>query len=171
MAMCSSTSRDSSGRFQASKEPKAKPVQVWLKPDVLERLDTYCAFYGVGRGRAIGHLLQGALPDPNWLPPVIDLLEEAEPVAARDHEALHPHNDKGEALRSKPRFQAGDRACNKASSRCGVIADEPLLWIEPGPSPTGMRGEGHWSYAVAWDGDLGLTIRYAEYLLDPEGVA
>ena len=77
MATFSSPSRDSSGRFRSSKEPKAKPVQVWLKPDVLERLDTYCAFYGVGRGRAIGHLLQGALPDPNWLPPVLDLLEEA----------------------------------------------------------------------------------------------
>ena len=171
MAMFGSTSRDSSGRFQASKEPKAKPVQVWLKPDVLERLDTYCAFYGVGRGRAIGHLLQGALPDPNWLPPVIDLLEEAEPVASMDQGALHPHKDQGEALRPTPRFQASDRVCNKASGRCGVIADEPLLWIEPGPSPTGMRGEGHWSYAVAWDGELGLTIRYAEYLLEPERVA
>ena len=171
MAMFGSTSRDSSGRFQASKEPKAKPVQVWLKPDVLERLDTYCAFYGVGRGRAIGHLLQGALPDPNWLPPVIDLLEEAEPVASMDQGALHQHKDQGEALRPTPRFQASDRVCNKASGRCGVIADEPLLWIEPGPSPTGMRGEGHWSYAVAWDGELGLTIRYAEYLLEPERVA
>ena len=164
-------SRDSSGRFQASKETKAKPVQVWLKPDVLERLDTYCAFYGVGRGRAIGHLLQGALPDPNWLPPVIDLLEQAEPVVARDKQLHQPHNEEGETLRPMPRFQTGDRVCNKASGRCGVIADEPLLWIEPGPSSTGMRGEGHWSYAVAWDGELGLTIRYAEYLLDPEGVA
>jgi len=166
-----SSSRDSSGRFQANKEPKAKPVQVWLKPDVLERLDTYCAFYGVGRGRAIGHLLQGALPDPNWLPPVIDLLEEVEPRVAADNAPLHPHNDRGEAWRPESRFQAGDRVCNKASGRCGVIADEPLLWVAPGPSSTGMRGEGHWSYAVAWDGELGLTIRYAEYLLDPEGGA
>jgi len=171
MATFGSTSRDSSGRFRPSKEPKAKPVQVWLKPDVLERLDTYCAFYGVGRGRAIGHLLQGALPDPNWLPPVIDLLEEAEPVVAADKTLHHLQNDGGEALRPLCRFQAGDRVCNKASGRCGVIADEPLRWIEPGPSSTGMRGEGHWSYAVAWDGELGLTIRYAEYLLDSEGVA
>ena len=171
MAMFGSTFRDSSGRFKASKEPKAKPVQVWLKPDVLERLDTYCAFYGVGRGRAIGHLLQGALPDPNWLPPVIDLLEEAEPVASRDHDALYPHNDQGRALGPTPRFHAGDRVCNKASGRCGVIADKPLLWIEPGLSPSGMRNQGHWSYAVAWDGELGLTIRYAEYLLDPEPIA
>ena len=171
MATFGSTSRDSSGRFRPSKEPKAKPVQVWLKPYVLERLDTYCAFYGVGRGRAIGHLLQGALPDPNWLPPVIDLLEAAEPVAARDNQPLHPNNDQREALTPTLRFQVGDRVCNKASGRCGVIADEPLLWIEPGPSPSGMRNEGHWSYAVAWDGELGLTIRYAEYLLDPECVA
>ena len=163
-----STSRDSSGRYQPSKEPKAKPVQVWLKPDVLERLDTYCAFYGVGRGRAIGHLLQGALPDPNWLPPVIDLLAEAEPVAAGDKALHQPHNDERESFNPMPCFQAGDRVCNKASGRCGVIADEPLLWIEPGPSSTGMRGEGHWSYAVAWDGELGLTIRYAEYLLRSE---
>jgi len=171
MATFGSTSRDSSGRFRPSKEPKAKPVQVWLKPDVLERLDTYCAFYGVGRGRAIGHLLQGALPDPNWLPPVIDLLEEAEPVVAADKTLDPLQNDGGEALKPLCRFQAGDRVCNKASGRCGVIADEPLRWIEPGPSSTGMRGEGHWSYAVAWDGELGLTIRYAEYLLAPEGVA
>ena len=169
--MATSSSRDSSGRFRPSRDPKAKPVQVWLKPDVLERLDTYCAFYGVGRGRAIGHLLQGALPDPNWLPPVIDLLEEAEPVVAADKTLDPLQNDGGEALKPLCRFQAGDRVCNKASGRCGVIADEPLRWIEPGPSSTGMRGEGHWSYAVAWDGELGLTIRYAEYLLDSEGVA
>ena len=169
--MATSSSRDSSGRFRPSKDPKAKPVQVWLKPDVLERLDTYCAFYGVGRGRAIGHLLQGALPDPNWLPPVIDLLGEAEPVVAVDKAPHHPQNDGGEALRPVCRFHSGDRVCNKASGRCGVIADEPLRWIEPGPSSTGMRGEGHWSYAVAWDGEMGLTIRYAEYLLDSEGVA
>lgn len=166
-----SSSRDASGRFRPSKEPKAKPVQVWLKPDVLERLDTYCAFYGVGRGRAIGHLLQGALPDPNWLPPVIDLLEETEPEAAGDKEPDQSQNDPGAPLKPVSCFQAGDRVCNKASGRCGVIVDEPLLWIEPGPSSTGMRGEGHWSYAVAWDGELGLAIRYAEYLLAPEGVA
>ena len=56
--------RDPSGRFIASGDPPARPVQVWLKPDVLKRLDAYCALYGIGRGRAIGHLLQGALPDP-----------------------------------------------------------------------------------------------------------
>ena len=167
----SSMSRDSSGRFRAGKEPKAKPVQVWLKPDVLQRLDTYCAFYGVGRGRAIGHLLQGALPDPNWLPPVIDLLEEAEPLAAGGSELDRFNNEEGQALKPQPCFQVGDRVCNKASGRWGVIADEPMLWVEPGPSPSGMRGEGHWSYAVAWDGQLGLTIRYAEYLLDPESAA
>jgi hypothetical protein len=171
MAASRSTSRDSGGRFQASKEPKAKPVQVWLKPDVLQRLDTYCAFYGVGRGRAIGHLLQGALPDPNWLPPVIDLLEEAEPAATRGNEPDHSQHEQGRALKPMPCFQVGDRVCNKASGRCGVIADEPLLWVEPGPAPTGMRGEAHWSYAVAWDGQLGLTLRYAEYLLGPEDVA
>ena len=24
--------------------------------------------YGIGRGKAIGHLLKGALPDPSWVP-------------------------------------------------------------------------------------------------------
>ena len=171
MASFSSMSRDSSGRFRASKEPKAKPVQVWLKPDVLERLDTYCAFYGVGRGKAIGHLLQGALPDPNWLPPVIDLLKDAEPVVEGDNGLPQPQNEQGEASKPEPRFQAGDRVGNKASGRCGVISDEPLLWIEPGPWPTGIPREGHWSYSVAWDGELGLTIRYAEDLLEPEDAA
>ena len=169
MARSSSTSRDSSGRFRPSKEPKAKPVQVWLKPDVLERLDTYCAFYGVGRGRAIGHLLQGALPDPKWLPPVIDLLDEAETVVAADNQTQYLQHQPGEASSGpRPRYQPGDRVRNKASGRCGLIAEDALLWIDPGPSATGMRGEGHWSYPVAWDGELGLTIRYAEYLLSPE---
>ena len=171
MAVPRSTSRDSGGRFQASKEPKAQPVQVWLTPDVLQRLDTYCAFYGVGRGRAIGHLLQGALPDPNWLPPVIDLLEEADPVPQGSNGPAQLLNESAGDRQPTPRFQAGDRVCNRASGRSGVIADEPLLWVEPGPSATGMRGEGHWSYAVAWDGQMGLTIRYADYLLNPEVLA
>ena len=34
--------RDASGRFVSSGEPPARPVQVWLKPDVLERWDAYC---------------------------------------------------------------------------------------------------------------------------------
>ena len=102
---------------------------------------------------------------------MIDLLEEAEPLAAGGSEPDRFSNEEGQALKPQPCFQVGDRVCNKASGRWGVIADEPMLWVEPGPSPSGMRGEGHWSYAVAWDGQLGLTIRYAEYLLDPESAA
>ena len=56
--------RDANGRFRASGDPPARPVQVWLKPDVLKRLDAYFNLYGVGRGRAIGHLLQGACRPP-----------------------------------------------------------------------------------------------------------
>jgi hypothetical protein len=37
-------------------------VQVFLQPDVLERLDTYCKARGIGRGKAISHLLDGVLP-------------------------------------------------------------------------------------------------------------
>ena len=102
---------------------------------------------------------------------MIDLLDESESVVPGDKEAPHPQNDQGEALRPKPRFRAGDRVCSRASGHCGVITDELVLWIEPGPSPTGMRVEGHWNYPVAWDCELGLTIRYAEYLLAPEAVA
>lgn len=83
MAAPRSTYRYSGCCIQASKEPKAKPVQVWLKHDVFQQRDTYCAFFGVGGGRAIGHLLQGALPDPDSFPTVNDLLEEAEPASAR----------------------------------------------------------------------------------------
>ena len=52
-------------------------MQVCLKPDVLEQLDAYSNLYGVRRGRAIGHLLQGALPDPRWLPAGTALLESS----------------------------------------------------------------------------------------------
>jgi len=41
-----------------------------------------------------------------------------------------------------------------------------------GPSrcycPTVNCAHGHWTYAVAWDGQMGLTIRYAEDLLRPQ---
>ena len=41
-----------------------------------------------------------------------------------------------------------------------------------GPSrchlPNAEQRPGHWTYAVAWDGQMGLTIRYAEDLLRPQ---
>ena len=33
--------------------------------------------------------------------------------------------------------------------------------------PSGEWRSGHWVYPVAWDGQSGLTIRYAEDLLRP----
>lgn len=54
-----------------------------------------------------------------------------------------------------PSLQVGDRECNKASGRCGVIADEPLLWVEPERSHTGMRvertGVTPWPGTFSWD--------------------
>ena len=64
-----------------------------------------------------------------------------------------------------PLFQAGDRISNNSGRRHGVIAEEPCLWAEPVPQPNGEQRPGHWTYAVAWDGQMGLTIRYAEDLL------
>jgi hypothetical protein len=34
-----------------------------------------------------------------------------------------------------------------------------------GAAANGEQRPGHWTYAVAWDGQMGLTIRYAEDLL------
>lgn len=148
---------------------------MWLKPDVIERLDAYCLFYGVGRGRAIGHLLQGALPDPSWLPQRPSFLEEpadgpevcSETLEETIPEAAPSHTSAAE--RPKPLFQAGDRISNNRGGRHGVIAAEPCQWVEPVRLSSGEHRPGHWSYAVAWDGQKGLTIRYAEDLLRPWG--
>ena len=147
---------------------------MWLKPDVLERLDSYCLFYGVGRGRAIGHLLQGALPDPSWLPQRPVFLEEPSDGAeacTRTPAETTPEADPSlpsAAERQMPLFQAGDRISNNSGRRHGVIAEEPCLWAEPVLLPNGEQRPGHWTYAVAWDGQMGLTIRYAEDLLRPQ---
>ena len=148
---------------------------MWLKPDVLERLDSYCLFYGVGRGRAIGHLLQGALPDPSWLPQRPVFLEEPSDGAeacTRTPAETTPEADPSlpsAAERQMPLFHAGDRISNNSGRRLGVISDEPRQWVEPVRLPSGEQRPGHWTYAVAWDGQMGLTIRYAEDLLRPGG--
>ena len=156
-------------------------MQVWLKPDVLDRLDAYCAFYGVGRGRAIGHLLKGALPDPSWIPASAGFLEDAiagealdRDAQADDHDGNRAASDQDpeltaliDAPRPVPLFRAGERVCNNSGGRMGVIAEEPRQWVAPVRLATGALREGHWTYAVAWDGQMGLTIRYAEDLLRP----
>ena len=174
--------RDASGRFLSSGEPPARPVQVWLKPDVLERLDAYCSLYGIGRGRAIGHLLQGALPDPRWLPAGITLLNQASDPQSEDAErtdavptalGLSTRGDDQDSElaalsampRSQPLFKSSDRVANSIGTRLGSISDEPLQWIASVRLADGTLRSGHWSYAVAWDGQAGLTIRYSEDLL------
>lgn len=174
--------RDASGRFQASGEAPAKPVKVWLKPDVLKRLDAYCTLYGIGRGRAIGHLLQGALPDPQWLPAGVSLLHSlsdmepsfrddspGEPAAASvsSDDADPELSALMTAPPSQPLFRAGDRVANRQGSRCGSIAAEPCQWVAPRRLANGDLRLGHWSYAVVWDGQAGLIINYAEDLLKP----
>jgi hypothetical protein len=154
---------------------------------VLERLDAYCLFYGVGRGRAISHLLQGALPDPSWLPQRPVFLEEPSDgteactgtpagTTSESDPSLPSASDQtaplmqssADANRPPPLFQSGDCISNNSGRRHGVIAEEPCLWAEPVPLPNGGQRPGHWTYAVAWDGQMGLTIRYAEDLLRPQ---
>ena len=159
--LTSPPSRDSNGRFRASGDAKARPVQVWLKPDVLKRLDAYCAFYGVGRGRAIGHLLQGALPDPSWHPQLKHLIDDGMEPSPSDEA------ENSSESRPAPRFRSGDRVTNNSVARHGEIASEPIVWVKSVVQSCGTVREGHWSYAVAWDGHMGLTIRYAEDLLLP----
>ena len=67
-----------------------------------------------------------------------------------------------------PLFQSGDRISNNSGRRHGVIAEEPCLWAESAPLTNGEKRPGHWTYAVAWDGQMGMTIRYAEDLLRPQ---
>ncbi|QNJ16488.1 hypothetical protein SynA1840_00942 [Synechococcus sp. A18-40] len=128
-------------------------------------------FYGVGRGRAIGHLLQGALPDPSWLPQRPVFLEEPSDgteACTGTPAGSTPEADPSitsAAARPMPLFQAGDRISNNSGRRHGVIAEEPCLWAEPVLLPNGEQRPGHWTYSVAWDGQMGLTIRYAEDLL------
>lgn len=89
-------------------------MQVWLKPDVLERLDSYCNLYGVGRGRAIGHLLQGALPDPRWLPAGTALLESS-----------------GEGDATEPRSTGPGDAVSSTAVEPGTIPSFSLLRHNP----------------------------------------
>ena len=140
---------------------------MWLKPDVLQRLDAYCALYGVGRGRAIGHLLKGALPDPNWLPTSSHLLDGDASVQGLPGEegAEVGEEVSRNAFRPSPSFRAGDSVTNNSGTRRGVIDGERPRWISASQLASGERRDGHWSYAVAWDGQMGLTISYAEDLL------
>ena len=134
--------------------------------------------YGIGRGRAIGHLLKGALPDPSWVPHDVALPghgdAESAATGGMDLEFEESADDSGsdpelDQLRRQPRpaarFQVGDRVSNNSQARYGVIAPESRQWIEAVRLPGGDLRVGHWSYAVAWDGQMGFTIRYAEDLL------
>jgi len=69
--------------------------------------------------------------------------------------------------RIAPRFRSGDRVTNNSLTRHGEIASEPIVWVKSAVQTSGTVRDGHWSYAVAWDGQMGLTIRYAEDLLLP----
>ena len=133
--------------------------------------------YGIGRGRAIGHLLKGALPDPSWIPNDLALLGQGDAESAEirgiDHEeewAGDPGSDPElDQLRRQPRptplFRVGDRVSNNSRRRFGVIAPDSAQWTEAVRLPGGDLRVGHWSYAVAWDGQMGFTISYAEDLL------
>ena len=58
-------SRDSLGRFQEKKTPRAKRVEVWLEPQLISRIDSLCELLKVGRGRIIQRLLERLLPNEN----------------------------------------------------------------------------------------------------------
>ena len=182
LAISSPPSRDTSGRFRSNGEPKARPVQVWLKPDVIQRLDAYCALYGIGRGRAIGHLLKGALPDPSWLPSTATLINESastpsdavdssSPVTISGSQRLDPDLELL-SLQQRPcpraRFKTGDVVTNKRGDRKGVIDAAPPCWVAPLRLPSGELQSGYWTYSVAWEGQMGFTISYSEDLLSSQ---
>ena len=149
---------------------------------MLERLDAYCANYGIGRGRAIGHLLKGALPDPSWLPPSVSVLpredggteapknRDSSEVSMPSTNTVQVDSDLASLQgleRPEARFFPGDWVTNNSGNRRGRIDAEPRRWVPPARLSSGELRPGHWSYAVAWEGQMGLTIRYAEDLLRP----
>ena len=138
--------------------------------------------YGIGRGRAIGHLLQGALPDPRWLPSTTALIEESSSghVAGVDSspaETVGPPQALSQdlellSLQKRPcpraRFKKGDVVMNKRGDRKGVIDAAPPCWVAPQRLPSGELQSGYWTYSVAWEGQMGFTISYSEDLLRPQ---
>ena len=58
-------SRDSLGRFQEKKTPRAKRVEIWLEPQLITRVDSLCELLKVGRGRIIQRLMERLLPNEN----------------------------------------------------------------------------------------------------------
>ena len=58
-------SRDSLGRFQEKKTPRAKRVEIWLEPQLITRVDSLCELLKVGRGRIIQRLMERLLPSEN----------------------------------------------------------------------------------------------------------
>ena len=58
-------SRDSLGRFQEKKTPRAKRVEIWLEPQLIARVDSLCELLKVGRGRIIQRLMERLLPNEN----------------------------------------------------------------------------------------------------------
>ena len=105
--------------------------------------------------------MQGALPDPNWHPQLKHLIDDGMTTSPSEPADCSTEN------RPTARFRSGDRVTNNSLSRHGEIAAEPIVWVNSAVQTCGTLRDGHWSYAVAWDGQMGLTIRYAEDLLLP----
>ena len=62
------SARGAGGQFAQSDGPKAKRVEVWLQPQALDLLDALCKQWGVGRGKAISHLIcNGPVAPAAWV--------------------------------------------------------------------------------------------------------
>ena len=122
--------------------------------------------------------MKGALPDPNWLPTSPELLDSdgLMPDPAENETASHQRMASQDVngpeqlapstgSRPKPCFREGDSVTNNSGTRCGLIGDEPPRWVAASRLDSSELLAGHWSYAVAWDGQMGFTINYAEDLL------
>ncbi len=141
--------------------------------------------YGIGRGRAIGHLLKGALPDPSWLPSTATLINDSDESPASAGDSSSPKGvggsqgvDQDSELLTlqqrpcpRPHFKKGDLVTNKRGDRRGVIDAAPPCWVAPMRLPSGELQTGYWTYSVAWEGEMGFTISYSEDLLSPQGPA
>ena len=111
--------RGSDGRFGGSDGPKAKPVQVWLRPDTLAALDELCSQWGVGRGKVIDQLVtRGPVAPKIW--------EKVESKAAPTN--TDRVQSATEGLLELERRHARLEALGKAEAKRIGISYSDLIW-------------------------------------------
>jgi DnaJ domain len=141
------SARGSDGQFARSDGPKAKRIEVWLQPQALDLLDTLCKQWGVGRGKAISHLIcNGPVAPAAWVevdskPPPTPSAPPAGLKRVADLEDDPPEPPAPAPTtsdRPEPRFAIGDVVAFTTGTRQGqsfTIAE--MMWATD-----------HWRYGT-----------------------